>query len=153
MDMPKRDVEQWIREEFPYLQDKGYEVTSPETDDYNCIAWALDDTENWWWPDADSYWPAHVDRDTTLHSFIEAFRTKRYEPCRFDERVEETCEKIVLFIDQNDMPTHAAKQLGTGTWTSKLGRAWDIEHHALQGVECNAYGRAQLMFSRPKTDQ
>jgi hypothetical protein len=45
---------------FPYLAGDGFEKTS-EDDLYNCIAWAADDTQNWWWPDAsyamaNGYW-------------------------------------------------------------------------------------------------
>ena len=76
MDIPKRDVEQWIHKEFPYLRDRSYRVTSLYDDDYNCIAWAVDDTENWWWPDDDSYWPEHVDREHTLDAFIECITYK-----------------------------------------------------------------------------
>ncbi len=35
---------------FPKLSDFGYEVTSPESDAYNCIAWAAGETLHWWWP-------------------------------------------------------------------------------------------------------
>jgi hypothetical protein len=150
MDIAKRDVEQWIHDEFPHLRDRSYRVTSLYDDDYNCIAWAVDDTNNWWWPDIDSYWPEHVDRVHTLEAFVEALRTKQFEPCVFDERVEKNYDKIVLFIDHDGKPKHAARQLESGAWTSKLGRVWDIEHDTLRGVECNEYGRAKHMFSRPK---
>jgi len=152
MDIPKRDVERWIHEEFPYLRDRSYRVTSLYCEDYNCIAWAVGDTENWWSPDEDSYWPENVRRDDSLEAFLEAFRTKQYELCAFDETVEENREKIVLFIDHNGKPTHAAKQLDSGAWTSKLGRVWDIEHDALRGVECNEYGHAKYMLSRQRLE-
>ncbi len=148
MDIPKRDVERWIHDEFPYLRDRSYTVKSLETDDYNCIAWAVGDTENWWWPDDDSYWPESAPREQTKEAFFQAFRTRRYELCDFNGDVEPEYDKIVLFVDDDDNPWHAAKQLPSGIWTSKLGRAWDIEHDLIQGVECNDYGRARYMMSR-----
>ena len=45
--MNKHEIEQ----SFPNLQSSGYSITSPATIDYNCIAWATDDTEVWWEPD------------------------------------------------------------------------------------------------------
>jgi hypothetical protein len=35
---------------FPKLSEFGYEVTSPDPDAYNRIAWAAGETERWWWP-------------------------------------------------------------------------------------------------------
>ena len=53
-----------------------------------------------------------------------------------------------LFADAADRPTHAAKQLPNGRWTSKLGRSQDVEH-TLEGLEGSAYGRARLVMRRP----
>ncbi|MBU2521028.1 MAG: hypothetical protein KKD50_02235, partial [Proteobacteria bacterium] len=57
-----------IEKSFPKLQDGGYRITSLDTVDYNCIAWAAGDTEAWWWPDPLNmyYWPIGVSRAETL---------------------------------------------------------------------------------------
>lgn len=39
-----------IKAIFPNQKDDEYEVTSPQTRGYNCIAWAADDMEKWWCP-------------------------------------------------------------------------------------------------------
>lgn len=53
-----------------------------------------------------------------------------------------------LFADLAGMPTHAARQLHSGAWTSKLGNAEDIEHelHALEG---EIYGTVVVIMNRP----
>jgi hypothetical protein len=47
---------------FPgLLYDAGFEITSPEDTDYNCIAWAFGRKDRWLWPDEEtdgvSVWP------------------------------------------------------------------------------------------------
>ncbi len=103
--------------------------TSQATDDYNCIAWAAEDTENWWWPDPAevSYWPESILRKEDIPSFISAFQTRGYTVCA-DGKYEPGYIKIAIFCDNNDKPTHAARQLSNGFWTSKLGCDIDIEH-------------------------
>jgi len=45
---------------FPGLRGSGFVETSPEDIRYNCVAWAAEDKDRWWWPDEDSYWPEGV---------------------------------------------------------------------------------------------
>ena len=124
---------------FPGLRDSEYRATSPATRDYNCIAWAAGDTRRWWWPnhDADNdavYWPPGVPKEETLEAFAAAFATLGHSPCSGEE-IEAGFEKIALFA-KGEAPTHAARQLPSGRWTSKLGLREDIEHelHAVGGV-------------------
>ena len=148
----KIDARRWIHNEFPYLRNSVYRITSPNDDDYNCIAWAAKDETQPWWPDEDeeTHWPEGIDRKHTTDSFIAAFRTLGYEPCTFNPDPEPGIEKVVIYVDHEGKPQHMARQLETGVWTSKLGRAWDIEHPTMQGVECSEYGRARYMLSRAK---
>jgi len=124
---------------FPGLGNGGYRITSPATDAYNCIAWAAGDTRNWWWPDLlpKQHWPAGVELMETLPAFEKAFATLGYV-VGADETLEPGFEKIALFAD-DDFPTHAARQLPNGRWTSKLGELEDIEH-ALRDLEGPKYG-------------
>ncbi len=102
---------------------------SPQTEDYNCIAWAADDTSQCWWPDkmGIGYWPERVPRDETLDSFIAAYRDIGYEVCN-DPMPELGYKKVAIYVDTEGKPTHAARQLVSGNWTSKLGVSFDIEH-------------------------
>jgi hypothetical protein len=133
---------------FPNLKESGYSITSPEDISYNCIAWAAHDTERWWWPSSLYYWPDHVPREETLESFVQAYATLGFVPIQ-DAGLELGHEKIAIFINSSGTPTHAARQLPNGAWTSKLGRREDIEHHTIHGIEGSAYGTVAAILARP----
>lgn len=133
---------------FPNLQTEAHAITSPKTPFYNCIAWAAGDSTRWWWPLAPYYWPYSAPREVTIAAFVAAFATIGYRPCS-SGAVEDGLEKVAIYADRNNRPTHAARQLPDGTWTSKLGKLHDIEHATLRGVEGEDYGAAVLFLSRP----
>ena len=86
------------------------------------------------------------------NSFIELFRSAGYELCD-DGNLEAGCEKIAIYA-LNDSPTHAARQLENGQWTSKLGKYEDIVHSTpdeLQGEFDYAYGRVAVFMVRPRS--
>lgn len=140
----------WSPHDFPRLVGASFRVTSPETPEYNCIAWAAGTNDRWWWPEDPfgvAYWPPGVARETTLAAFTSAYATLGYEPCD-SPGLEEGFEKIALYVIGNN-PTHAARQLPSGLWTSKLGPQEDIEH-TLEAVEGPAYGRLALVLKRSR---
>ncbi len=142
-------VKQWIERDYPNLIPTDYEITSIDTIDYNCVAWAAEDTQRWWWPDSmfESYWPNNVPREETLLAFIQAFQTLGYMICENSD-LEENYQKIAIYT-LNNKPTHVARQLFTGKWTSKLGQDEDIEHDNLEGLEGKRYGEVTLVMKRP----
>lgn len=135
---------------FPKLSSSIYKISSKATEDYNCIAWAAEDDSRWWWPDADCHWPDGVPRQETLEAFIQAYQTLGYEPCNGDH-LESGFQKIAIYVDNNRKPTHAARQLPDGKWTSKLGKSEDIEHvlDALTGSDRGEYGFVGQIMKRP----
>lgn len=139
-----------IERAFPTLVNLGYTITSPETIEYNCIAWAAGDIEKWWWPDSQNlgYWPPEVHRNESIEAFIMAFQNMGYVLCPNTE-YEEGLEKIAIYVDSNGKPTHAAKQLDSGSWTSKLGKLEDIKH-TLDGLGGSGYGSIAVVMKRPK---
>ncbi len=139
-------IEAW----FPDLASAGYSVTSPPTSEYNCIAWAAGDTGRWWWPTPDpdlTYWPVAVPRERNIESFIQAFETLGFQVCETAE-LEEGYDKVALYADANGLPTHAARQLPSGSWTSKLGEIEDIQHETLEGLESAVYGSVAKTLRR-----
>lgn len=134
---------------FPAIKKHGYQITSPSTSSYNCIAWAVGNDLRWWWPDPlmTSYWPHDIPREETITTFIEAFATLGYTKCN-DETYEVGYEKIAIYINQQGIPTHAARQLKNGKWTSKLGKLQDIEHNNLEGLAGNEYGIVGVYLRR-----
>jgi hypothetical protein len=135
---------------FPGMRSSDYSITSPATPEYNCIAWAAGNTEAWWWPDRNSlyYWPPEIPRTETLQAFIQAYELLGYTLCE-DVDYEKGLEKIVLYADSNRKPTHAARQLSSGYWTSKLGQLEDIEHSTLDSLTGLYYGSIAIFMKRP----
>jgi hypothetical protein len=64
--------------------------------------------------------------------------------------LEPNFEKIALYAIGN-IPTHAARQLGDGSWVSKLGALEDIQHAAFFELEGAAYGKVVCFLRRPAT--
>ncbi|HQU45236.1 MAG TPA: hypothetical protein PK867_20645 [Pirellulales bacterium] len=138
---------------FPRLRGTQYQVTAPPDPTYNCLAWAAGVSDAWWWPSGDPaqvYWPSGVAREETLEALEAAFATLGYVVCD-DEANEPGCEKVAFFATAAGVPTHAARQLANGRWTSKLGQLERIEH-ALHHLEGDAYGAVALVMKRPIAD-
>ncbi len=133
---------------FPNLEAGNYAITSPSTPEYNCIAWATGDTETWWWPDANNqyYWPDEVARDECLGAFKSVFEKLGYQECETGD-YKEGYEKIAIYVDANNKPTHASRQLSSGIWTSKLGQIEDIEH-PFYGLDSSKYGSVAVIMKR-----
>jgi hypothetical protein len=121
-----------IRNDFPNLSAADYLITSPEDDGYNCFCWAIRSGKNDVWcsptPIPGYYWPSGLARNAKLETFIELYRLEgNFEPCA-DGSLETGFEKVALYVDRSDKVSHAARQLDSGKWTSKLGVLDDIEH-------------------------
>ena len=138
---------------FPGLKGTGYSITSEAERQYNCIAWAAGDDSRWWEPDAEDqyYWPEEALREYTVRAYAEAFLSIGFEICQ-EFTWEEGLEKVAIFADANDIPTHAARQLADGAWTSKLGQIEDIRHIELEHVSGEYYGDPILVLQRRKTE-
>ena len=140
-----------FEELFPGLAAGDYEVTSPADKRYNCIAYAAGDFSKWWWPTPtdvkEVFWPAGVGRSETIGAFRDAFATLGFSECANDD-VEASFEKVALFANDSGTPLHAARQLATGRWTSKLGELQDIGH-SVRDLEGDAYGKVVLIMKRP----
>ncbi|WP_437436309.1 DUF7689 domain-containing protein [Pseudogemmatithrix spongiicola] len=135
-----------IFREFPRLRTTLFSITSPDTQQYNCIAWAAGDDSRWWWPSGFGYWPPGVVREVSLRRFVEAFESLGYKQCP-DGAHEDGVEKVVIYVDSVGIPTHAARQLRNGQWTSKLG-GWEDVRHTVFGLTGTTYGEAAVYLSR-----
>ena len=118
-------------------------MTSPAAIDYNCIAWAAGDTENWWQPGV--YWPAEVPDEYGISALEEAFGALGFEPCD-DVGPEPGFEKVALY---GNMSLHSRRPTAHGRrWTSKLGKAEDIEHDTPDVVAGGLYGEVVEIMRR-----
>lgn len=140
---------------FPNLSRDQYHVTSLPTADYNCIAHAACENTRWWWPlGSGSYWPVDASVET-LEAFTAAYGTCGFSICDKQSRdLEVGVERVAIYVDVDGVPTHAARQLPNGRWTSKLGRWEDIQHDTLEAIEDRdnmglGYGKVALILKRP----
>jgi hypothetical protein len=105
--------------DFPRLTPGNHQNTSPATGVYNCLAWAAGENTRWWEPG--KFWPCPLLSTVfTLADVIAALHTVGYDLCP-DGVPQVGFEKLALYADGIDDPTHVARQLPDGRWTSKLG--------------------------------
>lgn len=137
----------------PGLEGAEYEVTSPSSRAYNCVAWSLDDSARWWWPApmGGYYWPQHLPVLPGMDTFTAPFREEGYAECESAD-LEPSIEKVAVYGDARGEPTHVARQLSNGWWASKLGVAADIEHAALRAIEGGFFGKVLLLMARPRQE-
>jgi len=137
---------------FPRLRGTSYHETSPATTEYNCIAWAALDTLHWWEPDPFGlyFWPSEAPRRNDLDAYLAAFATLGYERCESVD-LEVGFEKVVIYKGRDGFPSHVARQLHDGSWTSKLGRDVDILHINADDLEGVEYGARFCVLRRRVT--
>lgn len=145
-------------ERFANVRPNNFECSSDSTRDsdekYNCIAWAVGKKDNFWWPRelGGFHWPKGLPREPlnkeTVENFIKAFETEDFELCD-DGEFENGFEKVAIYVNNFNVPKHAARLLPNGAWTSKLGDDEDIQHETLGVLEGREYGAAKIFLRRP----
>lgn len=146
-----RSLPRIMRLRFPNLTDDNHSIMSPTSDNYNCIAWAYEDSNKVMWPgeSPDYYWPTDVISADETRALIQLFLDAGYEECDTGEQ-EDGFKKVAIYGDEEG-PHHAALQLASGRWTSKLGKLQDIEHDTLEVLEGKDYGWA-FVFLKKRRD-
>ena len=136
----------WIESESPDAVGR-YTITSECTAEYNCIAWAAGDDSRWWQHHPGYHWPAQ--RSPLVSSLVGVFESLGFAVCDNGE-IESGFDKVAIYADRG-MWSHAARQLESGKWTSKLGPDEDIEH---DNAEClgGLYGAVYCYMKRPMND-
>ncbi len=133
---------------FPDLGADAPTVDHPPDGRYNCVAWAAGRTDAWWWPgDPAGYWPPGVPDELTVAAVVAALGTVGYSPC-LDGRPEPDVEKAAVYA-RGGVPTHVARQLPDGRWSSKLGRDCVVSHATPGSVEGAVYGTVVEYLRRP----
>ena len=130
---------QYLESLFPLLTHRNYAVREEPNNKYNCIAWAIGSTGEWWWPDIYSLWPIR-ERRLTVACFAKLLESEGFESVA-NAGAEGGYSKIALYV-LNGVPTHMARMESATVWSSKLGRDELLEHEpdALDGAEYGAPG-------------
>ncbi len=144
--MGKKRTNHLSLSQFPNSYIEPFSITSPETPQYNCVAWALDDSEHWWEADEDYQWLNNIDFDNTLSTMQAFFKHFDYEPID-KPNMRNGIEKIALFSNDGINCSHVAKQLLSKKWTSKLGVSHDVIH-TLMAMENGIYGDVVMILQK-----
>jgi hypothetical protein len=94
------------------------------------------------------YWPDGVPRTYEMASYIKAFETVGFDLCQ-DGILEPGFEKIAIYAVRG-FPTHTARQLRNGNWTTKFGDFEDVEHLNLDCLNGPLYGAPTKYMRRPR---
>ena len=97
-----------------------------------------------------AYWPLGLSRDDSVPTFIKMFEGLGYSVCE-NGNAEQDVEKVAIYADAMGHVKHAARQMRSGMWTSKLGRNVDIAHEP-SGLEGNGYGDVCTYMARRRMD-
>ena len=137
-----------LEDQFPKLRESPYRIASPENFTNNCLAWAIGDPSRWWEKYSGSYWlDVRVPDDDGWAALFEMSGYAKTD----SKESEPGFEKVAIYTKRGE-PTHAAKQLRSGVWSSKLGEGHDIEHETLESLEGDAYGYVAQIMKRPRAD-
>lgn len=92
---------------------------------------------------------AQAPRALSLTNLIAALATLDFESCDHS-KPEMGFEKVAIYSDEHGWPTHVARQIPSGRWTSKLGASEDIEHDRLEALEGSVYGKVVRVLRRER---
>ena len=82
-----------------------------------------------------------------VDAVVAALATVGYVPC-VDDGYEPGFEKAAVYA-RSGLPTHAARQLADGRWSSKMGQDCTVSHATPSGVEGLVYGSVVAYLRRP----
>lgn len=134
--------------EFPKLAYEDFEIIHPPSDTYNCIAYAAGDITDWWSYRPEYYWPPDVPRSPTIDGLRALFVKRGYKKCN-GPKLEPLYDKVALYAEFGAW-THAALQMSSGRWRSKLDVGELIEHQSPGSLVGGRYGRPQVYMRRRK---
>jgi hypothetical protein len=131
---------------FPNSEKEPIKIDSPETSDYNCVAWILGKTNNWYEPDEEYDWIEGLPMSDDLNTMQAFFEHFGFQVCEKFDNFDSSIELIAIFAKEGIF-THVAKLLKNGNWTSKLGNSYDVEH-GLESISNGLYGEVALYMQK-----
>ncbi len=148
--MDTSELRRALIELFPKLSVEPIEIVAPISWKYNCIAYAVGDVSQWWGTlEQEDYWPDYATRSERMESLIEVFAGLGYQRCE-DSCPESGYQKVALY-EEDGKWTHAAVQMPSGRWRSKMERGPLIEHLSPESLAGGVYGHPTTYMRRPVT--
>ncbi len=123
-------------------------MVDPPSIRYNCIAYAVGDTSQWWEYTPRHYWPPDATRSARIESLQEVFAGLGFGECD-DSSIELGYQKVALYEADSEYQ-HASIQMPNGAWRSKMGEGPVIEHRSPESLSGGIYGNATV-FMRKST--
>jgi hypothetical protein len=142
-------IDEEIQRDFPALNQNNSELRSPKDFNYNCLAFALGDEQNWWEPPGEFgfYWPPGFPKDLTVPTVIGIINVHGFV-VESDLTKQPETDSIAIYAKGPEW-THFAK-FTAGRWTSKLGVGRDIYHSSPKVLEGDLYGEVVKILSRQR---
>jgi hypothetical protein len=137
------------QQDYPNLTASNHRdiITTPDSK-YNCIAWAAGIDNDWWDPATGRTWPGNAPRDYQVTSLVIVYESMGFEPCA-NGSLEDGIEKIAIYAKGPEY-MHAARQLETGKWTSKMGDGERIEIDTPEDLAGPAFGQVAAYMKRKR---
>jgi len=89
-----------------------------------------------------------VPHQYSIENCVRVFMLQGYVECDSPDW-EDGFEKVAIYADEEDQPTHVARQRSPGAWTSKMGALEDTDHATVHSVEDGLYGKGRRFLRRP----
>jgi hypothetical protein len=136
----------------PNINKDNHVITSRAARAYNCVAWVLGDEKKWYEPTPSGQytWPSNKNQDYSLKAYVQMFSEHGFQVC--EEGISEHGRQRIALYAKDGEFTHAALQLPTGRWSSKLGTWEDIDHDTLEVLSGPFYGIPCLFMDRRQKD-
>ncbi len=139
------------RENFPNATPETLIEKSPATSEYNCIAWTLGEEHLWWDTVPGYFWPRRIPKPASvIQNVVEMYNAQGFIECQSAD-LEPGIEKIVLYSESGKF-RHAAFQLESGRWTSKMGPYEDVVHSTAETLLGDELEKIERIMMRPRTE-
>ena len=131
----------------------NFKIIQQDNEDYNCIAHSLGYNHITIWPISKRFWvwDKTLPYINTINNFVSLYRKFNYEICE-DSSWEFEYDKIALYISVlsgRNTVSHAAKQIDSYWWSSKIGGD-ELFEHTLEAIENKNVGTKYVFLKRPK---
>ena len=143
-----------VADSLPNIVGK-YIRTSDPSIKYNCLVYAVRVEWGWFEPPnhlPGYYWPPGIDPEWNDRTVKQVLARFGYNEISDSPEPEDGYDKIAIYGDK-DGPTHFARQLPNGNWSSKLGELIDVEHTTLECLVGDDHYGNLLYYAKRKSIQ